>query len=91
MNDDTNAIEKVKVGPTVGGVLGKTLSLAWIRPLIYNLGGRKLMAGGGGLAVISQVVASDMADWPKAIACLAAAVVAVGTGFTIAHEDQGKE
>lgn len=68
-------------------VLGGALSFKWIRPLMYNLGGRKMAVGGGGLAIISQIVSSTMADWPKAIACLAVAVLCVGTGFGIAHED----
>jgi len=72
-------------------VLGGTLSLKWIRPLLYNLGGRKVAVGGGGLAIISQIVSSAMADWPKAIACLAVAVLCVGTGFGIAHEDAAEK
>lgn len=73
------------------GLLAKALKLEWIRPLIYNLGGRKLAVGGGGLAIISQIVAAGPMDWPKAVACLAVAVVSVGTALSIASEDKKKE
>lgn len=65
----------------------KAVKLEWVRPLVYNLGGRKLAAGGGGLAVITLIVNQGPMDWPKAIACLAVAVVAVGTSLSIASED----
>lgn len=66
----------------------KALKLEWIRPLIYNLGGRKLAVGGGGLAIISQIVSSGPMDWPKAVACLAVAIISVGTALSIASEDK---
>lgn len=70
----------------LGGLLGKL----GIRGLLYNLGGRKILTGGGALGVITLIVNSSMGDWPKAIACLAVAVVAAATTFSIGHEDQGK-
>lgn len=76
-----------------GGVLDailKAVKLEWVRPLIYNLGGRKLVVGGGGLAIIGQIVAQGPLDWPKAVACLSVAVVSVGTAFAIASEDKRK-
>lgn len=66
----------------------RVLRLEWVRPLAYNLGGRKLLVGGGGLAVIGQIVSQGPMDWPKAVACLAVAVVSVGTAFAIASEDK---
>lgn len=74
-------------GEVLGTIL-KAIKLEWVRPLIYNLGGRKLAVGGGGLAIISQIVAQGPLDWPKAIACLAVAVASVGTAFAIASEDK---
>jgi hypothetical protein len=76
---------------TALGTILDAVSLKWIRPLIHNLGGRKLVVGGGGLAVITQVIATEMGDWQKVIICVAVALISVGTGFNIAHEDKGKE
>lgn len=73
-----------------GGVLDvllKAVKLEWIRPLIYNLGGRKLAVGGGGLAVIKVIVDGGPMDWPRAIACIAVAIVSVGTAIAIGLED----
>jgi hypothetical protein len=85
---DEQTTEKKNGG--VPPVLAKTLKLEWIRGLMHNLGGRKVLVGGGGLAVINMIVTTDMTDWPKAICCLAVAIIAVGTGFSIAHEDKAK-
>jgi len=77
--------------PKKSGALDSVISalkLEWIRPLMYNLGGRKLAAGGAGLAIITQVINSTMADWPKAVVCLSVALISVGTSFAIASEDK---
>ncbi len=86
---DEEKTEDLKKSP-MDGILS-AVKLEWIRPLFYNLGGRKLVLGGGGLAIIKLVVDSG-ADitWPKAVVCLAVAVLAVGTGWTIAKEDSGR-
>jgi hypothetical protein len=90
MPDEPKKPEEGK-GNAILDFVAKTFKLEWIRPLIYNLGGRKLAVGGGGLAVISQIVASGPMDWPKAIACVAVAIVSVGTSFAIASEDKAEK
>lgn len=72
------------------GLLGKLLGGLGIRGLFYNLGGRKVVTGGGALGVITLIVQTGMADWPKAIACLAVSIIAVGTMFSISSEDAKK-
>ena len=84
-----NAGDGPKAEGGAADTLLKAVKLEWVRPLIYNLGGRKLAVGGGGLAIISQIVAAGPMDWPKAVACLAVAVVSVGTALSIASEDKG--
>ena len=73
-----------------GGLLGGLLEKVGVRGVMYQLGGRKVVAGAGALTVISQIVASDMADWPKAFACLGAAAVAAVVAFSISSEDSKK-
>lgn len=69
-----------------------TLKLDWIRPLIYKVGGRKMVATGGALVVIQQIVAtSPVLTWPHAIACLAVAVVTSGMAFATAIEDKARK
>lgn len=72
-------------------VLLGAVSLKWIRPLIHNLGGRKVAVGGGGLAVIMAIVNSGMSDWAMAVCCASVAVICVGTSFSVAHEDAKKK
>ncbi len=72
------------------GILGKLFGGLGIRGLFYNLGGRKIVAGGGALGVITLIVQTGMADWPKAVACLAVSIIAVGTMFSISAEDSKK-
>ncbi len=88
MADETPAPE-TKPNALLDTLLG-AVKLDWIRPLIYKVGGRKVAVGGGALAVINQIVMSDMSDWPKAIACLSAALVAGITAFSISYEDGKK-
>lgn len=70
------------------GILSDLLAKVGLRGLMYNLGGRKVVAGGGALGVITLIVQSDMADWPKAIACIAAALVAAAISLGIGMEDK---
>lgn len=79
-----------KGGDTISALLGAA-KLDWIRPLIYKIGGRKMLAGGGGLAVINEIAKSEMGETVKIIACICAAVVAIGTSISIAIEDRSKK
>ncbi len=88
MAEDEKAPEK-KPNALLDTLLG-AVKLDWIRPLIYKVGGRKVAVGGGALAVINSIVATDMADWPKAIACFSVAMVAGITAFAISYEDGKK-
>jgi len=63
--------------------LAKTLKLEWIRPLMYNLGGRKVVVAGGGMAIIKTIVDGGPMDWPRAVACLSVAVVAAVTAIAV--------
>ncbi len=90
MPDDPKQPEEVKPSPAIDLIL-KAVKLDWIRPLLYKIGGRKVAVGGGALALMSQVIGSDMADWPKAITCVAVAVLAVGTSLAIGIEDNSKK
>ena len=87
MSDETT--EK-KPNAVLDGLL-KAVKLDWIRPLIYKIGGRKVLMGGGGLAVINEIVKSDMSDNGKIIVSICAALVAVGTAVSVAIEDKGKK
>jgi len=73
------------------GFLGMVLNKVGLRGLFYQLGGRKTVFGGGALGVITLIVQSDMSDWPKAICCASAAVIAVGLMFSVSSEDKGKK
>jgi hypothetical protein len=77
---------------TVKKVLG-FLKLDFVREVVHNLGGRKLLAAGGGLAVINEIVArsGETLAWPHAVACLAVAIVSVGFGAVTAIEDKAKK
>lgn len=79
-----------KEGAALGALLG-AVKLDWIRPLLWKVGGRKMLTGAGGLAVINEIVKSEMGETAKIIACICAAVVAVGTAVSIAIEDRGKK
>jgi len=89
MGDETTG--NLKTNPFMD-LLAGTVKLDWIRPLLFKLGGRKLALGGAGLVVMKLVLQSGgEITWPKAITCMAVAVLAVGTGWTIAHEDRDKD
>ncbi len=89
MAEEATALEKKKQNALIGTLLG-AVKLDWIRPLIYKIGGRKVAVGGGALAVINSIVATEMTDWPKAIACFSVAMVAGITAFAISYEDGKK-
>ena len=90
--------EKKKEGPGLleklfggkGGLLGGVLEKIGLRGLIYQVGGRKAVAGGGALAVITLIIQTEMGDWPKAVCCAAAAIVSVGFMFANSMEDSKK-
>jgi len=75
----------------IGGILAGAVKLDWIRPLLWKVGGRKMVMGGGGMGIISLIV-GDGKDlgWPKAMACIAVAIVAVGGMFSVGMEDAGR-
>jgi hypothetical protein len=85
----TDEKKESKLGAILGAAAG-AVKLDWVRPLIYKVGGRKMAMGAGGLAVIQQIVSTGEMTWPRAVACLAVALVAVGSGLSMAWED-GKE
>ena len=87
---ETPKPEGAKGGDALGALLG-AVKLDWVRPLIYKIGGRKMLVGGGGLAVINEIAKSEMGETSKIIVCVCAAVVAVGTSISIAIEDRGKK
>ncbi len=87
---ETPKPETTKGGDALGALLG-AVKLDWIRPLIYKVGGRKMLAGGGGLAVINEIAKIEMGETAKIIACICAAVIAIGTSISIAIEDRGKK
>lgn len=70
-----------------GGLLGTLFEKLGVRNLMYQLGGRKAAVGGGAIGAITLVAQSNMADWPKAIACAAIAIVAASVSFGIGMED----
>lgn len=74
----------------IGGILAGAVKMDWIRPLIWKVGGRKMVMGGGALAVVQQIVASGEMTWPKAIACLAVAIIAIGGMFSVGMEDASR-
>lgn len=88
-NESAGPADKAPNG-AAGAVLG-ALGLKWIRPLLYNLGGRKVAVAGGGLALIKTIIDGGTLDWPRAVACLAVALVSVGTALAIGMEDNRKE
>lgn len=59
------------------------VKLEWVRALMYNLGGRKVVVAGGSLAVIKTIVDSGPVDWPRAVACLGVAIVAAVTAIAV--------
>jgi len=61
----------------------KAAKLEWVRALMYNLGGRKVVVAGGGLAIIKTIVDSGPMDWPRAVACLSVAIVAAVTAIAV--------
>lgn len=73
-----------------GGLLGTLFEKLGVRSLMYQLGGRKAAVGGGAIGAITLVAQSGMADWPKAIACAAIAVVAATVALGIGIEDGKK-
>lgn len=59
------------------------VKLEWIRPLMYNLGGRKMVVAGGALAIIKTIVDAGPMDWPRAVACLSVAITAAVTAIAV--------
>ena len=68
----------------------KAVGLNWVRPLVYKLGGRKMVVGGGGLAVINEVIKSDLSSTGMIVVSVCCAVISVGTAISIAIEDGKK-
>jgi hypothetical protein len=71
--------------------LAKLVKLEWIRPLMYNLGGRKVVVAGGGMAIIKVIVDGGPMDWPRAVACLSVAVVAAVTAIAVSMDPKAAE
>lgn len=75
----------------LGGLLAGAVKLDWIRPLLWKVGGRKMVMGGGGMGIISLIVGDGKdLSWPKAVACLAVAIVALGGMFSVGMEDASR-
>lgn len=74
-------------GNAVLGTLLKGVKLDWIRPLIWKVGGRKMVMGGGALALVQQIVGAGELTWPRAVACLSVALIAIGGMFSVGMED----
>jgi hypothetical protein len=80
--------EDLKKSP-LDGILA-AVKLEWIRPLIYNLGGRKVAIGGAASGIIYALTADGNVTWPEAVVCAAVAILGVGISWTIAKEDAAK-
>jgi hypothetical protein len=78
-----------KLGAVVGVAKG-AVKLDWVRPLIWRVGGRKMVMGGGALAIVQQIVAAGDMTWPRAIACLAVSIIAIGGMFSVGMEDASR-
>lgn len=72
-------------------LLARAVKLDWLRPLIHHVGGRKMVMGGGGMALITLLVGAGDVTWPKAVACLAVAITAAAGMFSTAWEDRSDE
>ncbi len=79
--------------PGILGTILSALKLDWVRPLIYKVGGRKMVATGGALFVIERIVtaAGTALTWPHAIACVSVAAVSIGMAFATASEDKAEK
>ena len=75
---------------TFADVVLAGLKLEWVRPLIYNLGGRKLALGAGGLTILTVLSSDGVVSWPEAVLAAAVAVIVVGSGWAIAREDSAQ-
>ena len=86
------ANEKSKKDSLISGLLG-AVKLDWLRPLIYKVGGRKMVAGGSALAIIDRIVqaAGPTLTWAHATACLAVAIVAGAVVLATAWEDKSEK
>lgn len=73
------------------GFLGGLLEKIGLRGVMYHLGGRKTVLGGGALGIIALIINTSMSDTAKAICCASVAVVAVGTVIAHAIEDRAKK
>jgi hypothetical protein len=58
---------------------------------MYNLGGRKVVVAGGGMAIIKVIVDGGPMDWPRAVACLSVAVVAAVTAIAVSMDPKAAE
>lgn len=81
MTDESKGASKI------GGILSGAVKMDWIRPLIWKVGGRKMVMGGGALALVQQIVGDGELTWPRAVACVAVAIIAVGGMFSVGWED----
>lgn len=77
--------------PHIGGFLGSVLEKVGLRGLMHQVGGRKMVTGGGALGVISMIIATSMGDVAKAVCCASVAIVAAAVVISIAIEDKGKK
>ena len=86
------ATEKSKKDGLISGLLG-AVKLDWLRPLIYKVGGRKMVAGGSALAIIDRITqsAGEALTWAHATTCLAVAIVAAAVVLATAWEDKGEK
>ena len=80
-----------KKGSKLGEILSGAVKLDWVRPLLWKVGGRKMVMGGGGMGIITIIIGDGKdISWPKAVACLAVAVVAIGGMFSVGMEDASR-
>lgn len=84
--------EEKKQNGLISSLLG-AVKLDWLRPLIYKVGGRKMVVGGGALAIIDRITqsAGEALTWAHATTCLAVAIVAAAVALATAWEDKGEK
>lgn len=84
--------EEKKENGLVSNLLS-AVKLDWLRPLIYKVGGRKIVVTGGALAIIDRITqsAGEALTWAHATTCLAVAIVAAATVLATAWEDKSEK